>query len=213
MTWVHSHVVRRLPDEVWIRTRFLRRTIGEIIEDGFTLAYAPCVDRSLTTMAILGFAGVESYVVFHDAPSGIGHLVMEVQLEDGSWMWCDYLARESRLYDGRYRFGQVPDNIPRLLRLKGPRYHAEIWDASPPLRLLASVGLDLGRRFARLEEALPKYQEWVHTDEFSLSDRLVRQPNQSVYADIWRARRVVTIDSVESNCIDLSDVHLVLQRE
>lgn len=212
MEWVHENVRRSLPDPTWIRERFLRRTIAEVVTDGFTLAYAPCVDRSLVTAAILGEHGIEMYVVLHDAPNGTWHLIMEVPLEDGSWLWGDYGTHESRLYPGRYRYGQLEDRIPRLLRMKGPKPGPRAWDSRPPLRFLAGMGVDLGGRFGRFTGELQGYRDSVDTEAFSLTDTLIRNPDDSIYAEVWRTRKVVAVGDPEVNCVDLSPIHLYLER-
>lgn len=211
MEWVHWRVVRRLTDEDWIRSRFLRRTVAEVLADGYTLAFAPCVDRTLLTQAVLGGHDIDSYVILHDSPSGLWHLVMELELEDGNWVFADYGTRESRLYEGRYRFARVQKKPPRLLRMMAPKYSPEIWDARPPLRFLAGMRVDLPRRFGQFITDLGRYQVEMAAEEYSLNDRLVRDPDQSVYGPLWRAHPVVSVDSPDVDCVDMSGIHLFLQ--
>jgi hypothetical protein len=211
MEWVHRRVVRRLPDENWIRSRFLRRTIAEVLADGYTLAYAPCVDRTLLTHAVLGGHGVDSYVILHDSASGLWHLVMELELEDGSWVFADYGTRESRLYEGRYRFARAQKRPPRLLRMMAPKYSTDIWNARPPLRFLAGMRVDLPRRFGQFVADLGTYRAQAAAEEYSLDDRLVRDPDQSVYGPLWRAHPVVSVGSPSVYCVDMPGIHLFLE--
>ncbi len=212
MAWVHRRVVRRLPGEDWITRRFLRRTVAEVLADGYTLAYNPCVDRTLLTQAVLGAHDIDSYVILHDSASGLWHLAMELEMEDGSWVFADYGTRESRLYEGRYRFARAQKKPPRLLRMMAPKYSPEIWDARPPLRFLAGMKVDLGRRFGQFVADLDRYQDEMSVEKYSLDDRLVRDPDQSVYGALWRSRPVVSVGSPDVECVDMSDVHLFLER-
>jgi hypothetical protein len=212
MEWVHRRVVRRLPDEEWIRSRFLRRTVAEVLADGYTLAYAPCVDRTLLTQAVLGRHEVDSYVIVHNSPTGLWHLVMELQLENGRWVFADYGTRESRLYEGRYRFARAQQEPPRLLRMRAPKYSPAIWDARPPLRFLAGMSVSLPTRFGWFISDLGSYRAGATASDYSLSDRLVRDPDQSVYGPLWRAHPVVSVDSPDVDCVDMSSIHLFLEQ-
>jgi hypothetical protein len=211
MQWVHRRVVRNLPDEDWIWHRFLRRTVAEVLADGYTLAYNPCVDRTLLTQAILGAHGIDSYVILHDSATGLWHLVMELQREDGSWVFADYGTRESRLYPGRYRYALAQQKPSRLMRMRAPKYGPQIWDSRPPLRLLAGMKADLARRFARFAADLYRYQDELAAEKFSLEDRLIRDPDQSVYGPVWRAHPVVSLGTPAVDCVDMPDVHLFLE--
>ena len=213
MGWVHAKVVRTLPDEAWIRQKFLRRSIREVLDDGFTLAYAPCVDRTLVTSAVLGTLGIEPYIILHDGINGTWHLILEVQAEDGSWIWADYGNRESRLFEGRYRYAELRDGFTsRLVRLKGPRFSDSIWDGRPPLRFLAGAGVDLRAHFKRFDRELLSYRRELEGREYSLVDHLVRAPEDSVFAEAWRTRKLIRLGDPGVHFADLSSVHLYLDQ-
>ena len=212
MHWVHRRVARGLPDGDWLHSRFLRRTLAEVLADGHTLAYAPCVDRTLVTFAVLGEHAVDSYVILRVSQADLWHLVIELELEDGSWVFADYGTRESRLYPGRYRFARGQKRPPRLLRMMAPKCGQDIWDARPPLRFLTGMSADLPRRFSEFAADLERYRREMAAGQYDLGDRLIREPGQSVYGDLWRTRPVVSIDSPDVDCVDMPGIHLFLER-
>jgi hypothetical protein len=211
VAWVHSHVVRALPDEEWIRQRFLQRTVGEIISDGFTLAYMPCLERCLVTAAILGHHGIDTYFVLHDQPGGLWHFAIELRLESGAWVWADYSSRESRLFDGPYRYFEKPDSIPRFMRIMGPRRSPDIWRSRPPLRFLAGIGVSLSSRYTRFCEMRESYLEKFRSGEYQLSDHLVRDPADSVYAADWVRYGALEVGQGNGAYADLTKIHLYLE--
>jgi hypothetical protein len=209
--WVHLSVARALPSEEWIRARFLRRTIGEIITDGFTLAYMPCLERTLVTMAMLGRHGIECNLLLEEFPGCVWHFAIEVEREDGSWVFADYQNRESRLIDGRYRYALVPESIPRFMRIRGPKFSPDIWNARPPLRMLASMGVSLSMRYDRFCQLRDSYQAQVLAGEYSLGDRLVRDPADSMWAELWANYPILEARQSDGRYADFPDVRLYLE--
>lgn len=211
--WVHRRVARALPDETWIRQRFLRRTLGEVVHDGFTLANASCIDRTLVTTAILARHSVDSFIIVSNWPSGRLHLTIELEREDGSWVWADYGSNESRLFEGRFWYARVPGNVPQLARMRSPRYTPAIWDSRPPMRFLNGMGVAIAPRFDRFERSLIQRRlEW-QSPVFNLRDRLVRRPEDSEYAHRWRDYKVVQLGELGVDFLDLHFMHLYLEHD
>jgi hypothetical protein len=211
MMAVHELVARILPDEQWIREKYLRRSIGEILADGFTLAHGPCLDRTLVTAALLGAHGIYSYLLIQEMPSGRAHVIQEVQLEDGTWIWFDYAKDETRLISGRYRYARIPGREPRFIRIGAPKFSERIWRQRPHVGLIGGMAMSLSARCELFREAQADLVDQLRLGTFSVVDHVVRSPSDSVAADAWSRYPVVGADYDKERYTDLSNVALYLE--
>jgi len=117
--WVHQRVRKIVPDERWLRERYMRRSVLEMLAEGTTLCIGPCPERTLVAAAALSLRGMPYRIVVHErqilggGPPTV-HFAIEID-DDGSPFWFDFGSWESRFYPGTYTYRA---NIERNIMLR-----------------------------------------------------------------------------------------------
>ncbi|MFH8748015.1 hypothetical protein ACH4GK_30795 [Streptomyces rimosus] len=188
MDWVHQHVRKALPDERWMRTRFLKRSVPDILAEGTTYCLRPCAERTLVAATVLSLHGFRHRIVTHERrlaglgpPSG--HLAIEFDTEHGPY-WFDFGTWESKFFAGTYTFRQEIGRTTAVKRVRSPfgqdTLHTAFCDLMPllPSRVTAA-DLEQGKEWF-IRKELP------HARPRHLSDRIVFSKEASRYTPRWQ---------------------------
>jgi len=118
--WVHAAVVKRAWDDDRIRSRYLQRTVPEILADGDTLVLGPCPDRTFVAASILRAHDIPFQVVFHErhvAAYGPPTAHIAIEITDGARpYWFDFGYRESRFLTGTYFYKPELEETIQIVR-------------------------------------------------------------------------------------------------
>ncbi|GGK75449.1 hypothetical protein [Mangrovihabitans endophyticus] len=125
--WVHTHVRKVEADAAWLRTRYLRRSVLEILAEGTTFCLGPCPERTLVASAALSLYGVRHRIVLHERHvHGTGpplvHMAIEVETEYGLHH-VDFSMWETKYFRGEYRFRADIERTIGLTRIQLPAAH------------------------------------------------------------------------------------------
>lgn len=124
--WIHSRIKKTVWDVERLRKNYMRRTPAEILNDGDTLAIAPCPDRTVIAALLLRHNAVPFNLILHESESqetGLEpptiHLAVEIENRAERY-WFDFFALETRFVQGSYSFrGDRAVNTLQLTRLRG----------------------------------------------------------------------------------------------
>jgi hypothetical protein len=186
--WVHEHVRKIEPDEQWLRSRYLRRSVLEILEEGNTFCLGPCPERTLVASAALSLNGIEHELVLHEREvPGTGppivHMAIELETERGL-SWFDFGMWESKFFRGGYSFRADIERTIGVQRVRLPPGEW-LWKAKPD---------ELSALLPRREsERDPKVDWYVgdlgHIDPRMLEEYLIFSPAASRYERRYVAPR------------------------
>lgn len=124
--WIHNKVKKSVWDGARLREHFMRRTPAEILNDGDTLAIAPCPDRTVIAALLLRHNNVPFNLILHESESedaGLEpptiHLALELEDRAGMY-WFDFFALETRFVRGSYSYrADIAVKTLQLTRLGG----------------------------------------------------------------------------------------------
>lgn len=186
--WVHEHVRKIEPDEQWLRSRFLRRSVLEILDEGNTFCLGPCPERTLVASAALSLNDIEHELVLHEREvPGTGppivHMAIELETEQGR-SWFDFGMWESKFFHGAYSFRA---DIERTIGVQRVRLPPAEW-------LCAARPEDLSALLPRRESERDPKVEWYvgdlgHIDPRMLDEYLIFSPAASRYERRYVAPR------------------------
>ena len=132
--WIHRSVRKIIPDEQWMRERYLRRTMLELLAEGTTFCWAPCPERTFVAASVLGLYGVPYRLVVHERQvPGAGppsvHMAIELDL-DGKPYWFDFSRWESKFFAGTYTFRTDIERTLGINRIEVP-FSRELLNSKP----------------------------------------------------------------------------------
>jgi hypothetical protein len=180
MEWVQRGVGKIIPDEQWLRERYLQRSAAELLAEGTTFAWAPCPERTLVAVCALGLHGVPHRVVVHErqvpgAGPPITHMAIELDTDDGPF-WFDFSRQESKFCTGTYTFRADIERTIRVDRIDVP--------FTPEMLALRPVDLMSIVRISQADQDM-KVNWFVgdldHMDPRVLEEHIIFSPEASRY--------------------------------
>jgi hypothetical protein len=165
--WVHRQVRKIAPDEKWLRERYMRRSVLEVLAEGTTFCWAPCPERTFVASSVLAAHGLRHRLVLHERQvQGAGppaaHMAIELEL-DGETHWFDFSRWESKFYAGAYAFRTDIERTISLQRVDMP-FGEEMLATSPS---------DLARLVTLKETDWDSKVEWFVGDLAAIDDRVL----------------------------------------
>ncbi|MGW8375225.1 hypothetical protein [Streptomyces sp. ODS28] len=178
--WVHAHVRKVEPDEQWLKERYVRRSVLEILAEGTTFCLGPCPERTVVASAVLSLNGVGHRLVAHERHvPGTGppivHMALELDLDEGPF-WLDFTMWETKFIPGAYTFRKDIERTIGLTRIQLP----------PGDLLLHAKPDDLAHLVPRKESQREAKVEWYvpdlgHIDPRLLEEYVIFSPEASRY--------------------------------
>jgi hypothetical protein len=169
MEWVHRHVRKIAPDETWLRTRYLKRTLLELLAEGTTFCLGPCPERTLVASAALSLSDIPHELVLHERQvPGTGppivHMAIELDTEQGPH-WFDFGMWESKFFPGAYTFRKDIERTIGVQRVRLP--HAR--------HLLDATFDDLSSMLPRRESERDAKVDWYVPDLDHIDPRMLEE--------------------------------------
>ncbi|MEU1626519.1 hypothetical protein ABZ746_14560 [Streptomyces sp. NPDC020096] len=178
--WVHRRIRKIEPDERWLRERYLRRTVLEVLAEGTTFCLGPCPERTMAASVVLSMRGIGHRLVAHERQVfGTGpplvHLALELDTDDGPH-WLDFSMWETKFCRGTYTFRK---DIERTIMLQR-------FDPPPARQLLHCRPEDLAHLVNSKESDRVSKVEWYmgdlgHIDPRLMEEHLIFSPEASRY--------------------------------
>jgi hypothetical protein len=186
--WVHRHVRKIEPDGRWLRERYLRRTVLEVLAEGTTFCLGPCPERTLAASVVLSLNGIGHRLVAHERQvPGTGpplvHMALELDTDDGPY-WLDFAMWETKFCRGTYTFRKEIERTIGLQRVE-----------LPPAAELQHLRIeDLAQRVDTRESDRESKVDWYlgdlgHIDPRLKEEYLVLSPEASRYERRYVAPR------------------------
>jgi hypothetical protein len=144
-------VHRTLPKRAWsderIRSRYLQRSVVEILTDGDSFVLGPCPERTFVAAAVLTHHRVPYQIVYHErhiAAYGppTAHIAVEIE-HDGKPFWFDFGYRETRFLPGTYFYKPEIEETIQILRFPSSLFDPLTLSADDVFRLVSPQRIEM----------------------------------------------------------------------
>jgi hypothetical protein len=178
--YIHRHVVKSPWDEQRLRTRFVQRSVQEILQDGDAFVFGPCPARTLVAIAILNHNNIPHQIVYHERKIIGGgpptaHFALEI-IDQGLTYMFDFGYRETRFLKGPYFYHQEFEETIKLVRFQGQAFDV----LNMPTEAIKNLIIAPER--INMTETFDWYcQKMLDFDERLLRDRIIYDMQYSHY--------------------------------
>jgi hypothetical protein len=167
--WVHRRVRKITPDERWLRERYMRRSVLEVLAEGTTFGWAPCLERTFVASSALAKNGIPHRFVMHErqvpgAGPAATHMAIELELDQGPY-WIDFSRWETKFCAGTYTFRKEIERTIKVERVELPFGPA----------LLSIRPEDLGRLIRYNGSEAELKMEWFVGDLSIIDERVLEE--------------------------------------